>query len=55
MLMTSSFHYKVRGYMAGSLHGDMSQAQRDRVMRRFREGKLEIFKLQQMWLLVVLI
>ena len=28
--------------MAGSLHGDMSQAQRDRVMRRFREGKLEI-------------
>ena len=33
---------QVRGYMAGSLHGDMSQAQRDRVMRRFREGKLEI-------------
>lgn len=33
---------QVRGYIAGSLHGDMSQAQRDRVMRRFREGKLEI-------------
>lgn len=32
----------VRGYSAGSLHGDMSQSQRDRVMRRFREGKLEI-------------
>ena len=32
----------VRGYSAGSLHGDMSQGQRDRVMRRFREGKIEI-------------
>lgn len=31
-----------RGYMAESLHGDLSQAQRDRVMKRFRDGKLEI-------------
>ncbi|MGL6014996.1 MAG: DEAD/DEAH box helicase, partial [Selenomonadaceae bacterium] len=31
-----------RGYTAGGLHGDLSQSQRDRVMKKFREGKLEI-------------
>lgn len=33
---------QARGYMADGLHGDLSQAQRDRVMRKFRDGKLEI-------------
>ncbi|MFA6850614.1 MAG: DEAD/DEAH box helicase [Selenomonadaceae bacterium] len=33
---------QARGYMAGGLHGDLSQSQRDRVMKKFREGKLEI-------------
>ncbi|TAK24781.1 MAG: DEAD/DEAH box helicase [Chloroflexota bacterium] len=31
-----------RGYPAETLHGDLSQAQRDRVMKRFREGHVEI-------------
>ena len=31
-----------RGYMAEALHGDLSQAQRDRVMKKFRDAKLEI-------------
>jgi ATP-dependent RNA helicase DeaD len=31
-----------RGYAAESLHGDLSQAMRDRVMRRFREGQLDV-------------
>ena len=31
-----------RGYMAEALHGDLSQVQRDRVMKKFRDGKLEI-------------
>lgn len=31
-----------RGYMADGLHGDLSQAQRDRVMKKFRDNKLEI-------------
>lgn len=31
-----------RGYAAESLHGDLSQAARDRVMRRFREGQLDV-------------
>lgn len=30
-----------RGYLADRLHGDMSQAQRDRVMQKFRTGNLE--------------
>lgn len=30
------------GYQADALHGDMSQAQRDRVMRRFKEHQLPI-------------
>jgi len=33
---------QARGYMADGLHGDLSQMQRDRVMKKFREGKLEI-------------
>lgn len=31
-----------RGYNADELHGDMSQAKRQQVMRRFREAKLQI-------------
>lgn len=31
-----------RGFMADGLHGDLSQAQRDKVMKKFRDGKLEI-------------
>jgi ATP-dependent RNA helicase DeaD len=31
-----------RGYMADGLHGDLSQAQRDKVMRAFRESEIEL-------------
>src|SRR5207245_4021828 len=31
-----------RGYSAEVLHGDLNQAQRDRVMNRFRSGQVEI-------------
>ena len=31
-----------RGYLAEGLHGDLSQNQRDRVMKKFREGKSDI-------------
>lgn len=31
-----------RGYLAEGLHGDLSQNQRDRVMKKFREGKSEV-------------
>ena len=31
-----------RGYSADALHGDMSQAVRDKVMRKFRTGKIEV-------------
>ncbi|HJV45380.1 MAG TPA: DEAD/DEAH box helicase [Bacillota bacterium] len=31
-----------RGYMADGLHGDLSQAQRDKVMRGFRESTIEL-------------
>ena len=31
-----------RGYSAETLHGDLSQAQRDRVMKRFRSGQADI-------------
>lgn len=31
-----------RGYMAEGLHGDLSQNQRDRVMKKFREGSVDI-------------
>lgn len=33
---------EARGYSAGGLHGDLSQIQRDRVMKKFREGKIDI-------------
>lgn len=31
-----------RGYSAEVIHGDLSQAQRDRVMKKFREGQVEL-------------
>ncbi|HEY3110448.1 MAG TPA: DEAD/DEAH box helicase [Chloroflexota bacterium] len=31
-----------RGYPAETLHGDLTQVQRDRVMKRFREGNVEV-------------
>ncbi|MFN8592384.1 MAG: DEAD/DEAH box helicase [Thermomicrobiales bacterium] len=31
-----------RGYAVETLHGDLSQAQRDRVMRRFRSGQADV-------------
>jgi superfamily II DNA/RNA helicase len=31
-----------RGYRAGALHGDLPQAVRERVMRSFRKGKLDV-------------
>ena len=33
---------KVRGYFSDSLHGDMNQSQREKVMRGFRNGSVEI-------------
>jgi len=33
---------QARGFAADGLHGDLSQAQRDRVMKKFREGALEL-------------
>ncbi len=33
---------QARGYNADKLHGDMAQSQRERVMRRFRERKIEL-------------
>ena len=38
--VTSSL--QARGYSADALHGDMNQAQRDRVMSKFRSGSIEI-------------
>lgn len=35
-------HLQARGYSAEGLHGDMKQMMRDRVMAKFRTGKLEI-------------
>lgn len=34
-------HLVARGYLADKLHGDITQAARERVMRRFRDGKVE--------------
>ncbi|WP_141706210.1 DEAD/DEAH box helicase [Desulfuribacillus alkaliarsenatis] len=31
-----------RGYLAEGLHGDLSQAQRDKVMHKFRDGSIEL-------------
>ncbi|MDD4587882.1 MAG: DEAD/DEAH box helicase [Heliobacteriaceae bacterium] len=33
---------ETRGYFAEGLHGDLTQAQRDRVMKKFRESKAEL-------------
>ncbi|MBM7867187.1 DEAD/DEAH box helicase [Heliobacterium gestii] len=33
---------ETRGYFAEGLHGDLTQAQRDRVMKKFRDGKAEL-------------
>ena len=33
---------RLRGYNADALHGDMGQQERDRVMRRFREGQADL-------------
>ena len=38
--VTSSL--QARGYAADALHGDMNQAQRDRVMTKFRNGTIEL-------------
>ncbi|MGD9155060.1 MAG: DEAD/DEAH box helicase [Bacillota bacterium] len=35
-------HLQSRGYMAEALHGDMTQAQRDKVMTKFRKGRINI-------------
>lgn len=35
-------HLRGRGYMADSLHGDLTQAERDRVMRRFKQGQVDL-------------
>ncbi|HEX2999030.1 MAG TPA: DEAD/DEAH box helicase, partial [Armatimonadota bacterium] len=35
-------HLRGRGYMAEGLHGDMSQAERDRTMQRFRQGQIDL-------------
>jgi ATP-dependent RNA helicase DeaD len=35
-------HLQTRGYFAEALHGDMKQAQRDRVMAKFRGGSIDI-------------
>lgn len=35
-------HLQARGYSADSLHGDMKQMMRDRVMSKFRKGTLDV-------------
>jgi ATP-dependent RNA helicase DeaD len=35
-------HLQTRGYAADGIHGDLNQAQRDRVMNKFRRGAVEI-------------
>ena len=35
-------HLQSRGYMAEALHGDMVQAQRDKVMSKFRKGTIDV-------------
>ena len=37
-----SENLRLRGYAAEALHGDMNQAERDRVMRRFRDGAADL-------------
>lgn len=33
---------RARGYFVGGIHGDMRQTQRDRVMNKYRKGKIDI-------------
>ena len=33
---------RLRGYMADAIHGDMTQSERERVLRRFREGQSDL-------------
>ncbi|MFN3651785.1 MAG: DEAD/DEAH box helicase [Armatimonadota bacterium] len=35
-------HLRGRGYLAESLHGDLAQQERERVLRRFKEGQTEL-------------
>ncbi len=35
-------HLQARGYSADGLHGDLRQAQRDQVMKKFRTGQIEL-------------
>ncbi|HYF04149.1 MAG TPA: DEAD/DEAH box helicase [Patescibacteria group bacterium] len=35
-------HLQARGYSADGLHGDLRQAQRDQVMKKFRSGQVEL-------------
>jgi ATP-dependent RNA helicase DeaD len=35
-------HLRGRGYKADTLHGDLAQPARDKVMRRFREGQVDV-------------
>jgi ATP-dependent RNA helicase DeaD len=35
-------HLQARGYSAEAIHGDLKQNQRDKVMAKFRSGKLEV-------------
>jgi ATP-dependent RNA helicase DeaD len=35
-------HLRARGYFVEGLHGDMKQSQRDRVMAKFRTGKIDV-------------
>jgi ATP-dependent RNA helicase DeaD len=35
-------HLQSRGYLAEALHGDMNQAQRDKVMAKFRKGTIDV-------------
>lgn len=37
-----SSNLQARGYLAEALHGDIRQIQRDRVMSKFRQGKIDI-------------
>lgn len=42
MSETVAEHLSENGYRADALHGDLRQKQRDIVMRRYREGKLDV-------------
>ncbi len=42
MVDEAAEHLMARGYSADRLHGDMAQTMRERVMRRFRERKIDL-------------